>query len=58
MKNKVTSILIIAVIYVLATIVGVITFNNLDFDWIINLLIADVVATIVVFIFSGVFNQL
>ena len=57
MKNKVTSILIIAVIYVLATIVGVITFNNLDFDWIINLLIADVVATIVVFIFSLVFKN-
>lgn len=57
MKNKVTSILIIAVIYVLATIVGVITFNNLDFDWMINLLIADVVATIVVFIFSLVFKN-
>ena len=57
MKNKVTSILIIAVIYVLATIVGVITFNNLDSDWMINLLIADVVATIVVFIFSLVFKN-
>lgn len=57
MKNKVTSILIIAVIYVLATIVGVITFNNLDFDWMINLLIADVVATIVIFIFSLVFKN-
>lgn len=57
MKNKVTSILIIAVIYVLATIVGVITFNNLDFDWMINLLVADVVATIVVFIFSLVFKN-
>lgn len=57
MKNKVTSILIIAVIYVLATIVGVIAFNNLDFDWMINLLIADVVATIVVFIFSLVFKN-
>lgn len=61
MKNlkdsRIFSFIIIFVVYVIATVVGVLVYNALSFEFYINLLIADVVATAVVFIFSVVLNN-
>lgn len=51
------SYVIIALIYIFASVIGVITFNMLKFDLWLNLLIADVVATAVTFIFSLIFSN-
>lgn len=56
-ENRTISYIIITIIYILATFVGVLTYNALDFEWWINLLIADVVATVVTFIFSIIFGN-
>ena len=61
MKNlkdsRIFSFIIIFAVYVIATVVGVLVYNALSFEFYINLLIADVVATAVVFIFSVVLNN-
>lgn len=54
-ENRTISYIIITIIYILATFIGVLTYNALDFEWWINLLVADVVATVVTFIFSMIF---
>ena len=51
-KNRIKSYLIITVIYVFAIILGIWVYNLLSFDLYLNLLIADVISTIFVFIFS------
>ena len=56
-ENRFLSFLIIGIIYVIASAVGIICFNLLKFDLWLNLLIADVVATIFVFIFSCIFHN-
>ena len=50
--NRFYAFLLITVIYVLAVAVGILTFNLLKFDIWLNLLIADVVSTVFVFLFS------
>ena len=56
-ESKIFSYGIVLVAYALAILVGVLTYNALPFKPYLNLLIADVLATIVVFIFSvGVNN--
>ena len=59
MKNfsRTASFIIIAIIYLLASAVGVISYLLLPFHFAINLLVADVVATIFVFIFSLIFKN-
>ncbi len=57
MKNRTIGLFVIFAIYVIASIVGVFTYNALSFGVFINLLIADVVATAVVFAFSVIFNN-
>ena len=52
MKNRAGSMFLVFVIYVFAIIIGVLTFNAFSFSVYLNLLIADVVATVFVFIFS------
>ena len=47
----------ITIFYIIAGVIGVITYNQLKYDWWINLLIADVVSTIVTFIFSLIFKN-
>ncbi len=51
-ENRAASFIIVTLIYVLATVVGVYTYQALDFVWWLSLLIADMVATIVTFVFS------
>ena len=56
-KSKPLSILVITVIYIAASVLGVMTFLNLPFAFWLNLLIADAAATVFVFIFSLIFKN-
>ena len=56
-ESKIFSYGIVLVAYALAILVGVLTYNALPFKPYLNLLIADVLATIVVFIFSVAVNN-
>ncbi|MBQ9756665.1 MAG: DUF1295 domain-containing protein [Clostridia bacterium] len=57
-ENKVFSFIVIAVVYALAGIAGYFTFQLLNaLDLWLKLLIADVVATVVTFIFSVIFSN-
>ncbi len=56
-KSKPLSILVITVIYIAASVLGVMTFLKLPFAFWLNLLIADAAATVFVFIFSLVFKN-
>ena len=57
-NNRTFSFIAVAVVYVLVTILGVVTFNNLPFaDVWLKLLIADVVATAGTFVFSIIFKN-
>lgn len=51
------SFIIIAVIYVLAAILGIIIYRILPFDFWLNLLLADIAATVFTFIFSLIFQN-
>ncbi len=57
-ENRTVSFIIIAIIYLLATAVGIITYYYLPISavW-LKLLIADVVATVMTFIFSVIFKN-
>lgn len=54
-ENRTASFVAIAVVYVLAVISGVLTYRALELNWWLSLLIADVVATVITFIFSLIF---
>lgn len=56
-KNKITSLMIILVIYFIAAIVGYTIYINLPFEFYFNLLIADISSTILIFIFSCIFKN-
>lgn len=56
-ENRLISFITILIIYIIAGVIGVITYNQLKYDWWINLLIADVISTIVTFIFSLIFKN-
>jgi len=56
-NNKILSLIIILIIYIIAGVVGYFSYINLPFEFYWNLLIADVIATVVVFIFSLIFNN-
>lgn len=56
-NSKSKSILLITVIYILAAALGVAVYMALPFAFWANLLIADVVATIFVFVFSVIFKN-
>lgn len=57
-ESKLISFIIIAIVYILATILQVILFNSLNIDNLyLKILIIDVVATIFVFIFSLIFDN-
>ena len=53
--KRAPSFAIIALVYALATVVGVLIYQALDFTAWLSLLIADIVATLVVFAFSVIF---
>lgn len=56
-QNRAACFIVIALIYALATVVGLLTFHALNFTWWIALLIADIIATIATFIFSVIFKN-
>ena len=51
-KTRTLSFIIVTLVYILAIIIGLFVYKLLPFHFAINLLISDVVATVVVFIFS------
>lgn len=56
-QNRAASFLIVFIVYILATVAGVAVYRSLSFSWWLNLLIADVAATVVTFIFSVIFKN-
>ncbi len=56
-ENRAWSFIIIAIVYVIAAAVGIVTYLALPFDFWLNLLLADVAATVVTFIFSVIFGN-
>ena len=55
--SRIGSYLIIALVYLAAAAVGILTFRALPFGLALSLLIADVVATALVFLFSLLFRN-
>ena len=56
-ENRVLSFIIVALVYVVATAVGVAVYIALPFDFWLSLLLADIVATAVTFAFSLIFSN-
>lgn len=56
-RNRVFSFIIICLAYFLSIIIGVIIYDNIQGDVWIKLLISDIIATIVIFIFSLIFKN-
>ncbi|MCH5148803.1 MAG: DUF1295 domain-containing protein [Clostridiales bacterium] len=57
LKNRVASFIIIFLVYAIAAASGVVSYIFLPFDFWLNLLLADVIATAVTFIFSLIFGN-
>ena len=56
-QNRAISFFVIAVVYVLAAVSGVLAYRYLPFDFWLNLLLADIIATAVTFLFSLLFGN-
>ena len=56
-QNRLLSFVVVALIYILTIVFGVYVYCNLKFEWWLSLLIADILATIVIFIFSLIFKN-
>ncbi len=56
-QSNIASFIIIADVYILASLVGILCYRALPLDWWLSLLIADVAATAVTFIFSVLFGN-
>ena len=56
-QSRAASFTAVALIYVIAALVGILTYRSLDLDWWLALLISDVLATVVTFIFSVIFGN-
>lgn len=56
-QNRAASFITVALVYILATAVGVLVYRALAVDFWLALLIADVAATVVTFIFSLIFGN-
>lgn len=55
--NRALSFVIVALVYAVATAVGVVCYLKLPFEFWLNLLLADVIATVVTFAFSLIFQN-
>ena len=55
--NRIISFLLVFLIYVIAAVVGIALYRVLELSWWLSLLIADAVATVVVFIFSVILRN-
>lgn len=58
-NSRAISFIAVALVYVIAAMIGIVAYQAIDemFDWWISLLIADVAATVVTFIFSLIFKN-
>ena len=56
-ENRTASFIAVTIVYILATILGIFIYRSLDFEWWLSLLIADISATILTFIFSLIFSN-
>lgn len=56
-KNRAFALTIVIISYLLAVTVGVVSYHYLPFTFWINLLLADILATVVIFIFSVAFQN-
>ncbi len=56
-SSRTASFIAVVLIYILAAVVGIVIYASLPFHFAINLLIADVTATVFVFIFSLIFKN-
>lgn len=56
-QNRVASFVAVTLVYIIATVVGIMVYGMLDFPWWLSLLIADIAATVVTFIFSVIFGN-
>ena len=56
-KSRGVSFVAVTIVYIIAAVVGIVTYRALAFDWWISLLIADIVATVATFVFSLIFRN-
>ena len=56
-EHRLLSFIAIFIVYIISAMVGIVTYNYLKFDLWLNLLIADVISTVIVFIFSLILNN-
>jgi len=56
-KNRAASFVAVTLVYIFATAVGVLVYRALTLDWWLSLLVADVAATVVTFVFSLIFKN-
>ena len=56
-QNRAASFVAVTLVYIIATVVGIAVYRMLDLSWWLSLLIADVAATVVTFIFSVIFGN-
>ena len=56
-SNRLISFIIIFIVYAIAIILGILVYEFINLDFWLRLLIADVIATIITFTFSMIFNN-
>lgn len=56
-NNRLFSFIIVAIAYIVATAIGLLIYSVLELDIWLRLLVADVTATIVIFVFSVIFGN-
>ena len=56
-QNRTASFIVVTLVYIIAAVVGVAVYKTLDLPWWQSLLIADIAATVVTFIFSVMFGN-
>ena len=56
-QSRPISFIVVALVYMIATVVGVLVYRALDLDWWLSLLMADLLATVATFIFSLIFKN-
>ncbi len=56
-QNRAASFVAVTLVYIIAAVVGIAIYRMLDLTWWLSLLIADIAATVVTFIFSVIFKN-
>lgn len=56
-QSRSVSFGIVLIVYIIAAVAGIAIYRGLSFDWRLSLLIADVAATVVTFVFSLIFKN-